>query len=165
VLEVYRVLAASGFRPERTIEFHGYSGEEAGLLGSQAIANYYSNQGVDVVAMMQLDMTGYVASGTAPRIGVVTDFTTPQLSAFLRAVVEEYSTTQFVNTACGYGCSDHASWFRAGYPASFAFESAFANSNPYIHTVNDVTSRLNLAHALQLTRAALGLVVECSYEE
>jgi len=165
VMEVFRVLASTGFRPERTLEFHGYAGEEAGLLGSQAIANAYSNQGVDVVAMMQLDMTGFIRSGTAPRIGVITDFTNTQLTAFLRAVIEEYSTTQFVNTACGYACSDHASWYRAGYPSSIATESTIANSNPYIHTVNDVISHLSFAHALQISRATLGYVVELSYEE
>lgn len=34
-----------------------YSGEEAGLLGSQAIAKAYKTANVDVKAMMQLDMT------------------------------------------------------------------------------------------------------------
>jgi leucyl aminopeptidase len=34
-----------------------YSGEEAGLLGSQAIAKSYKAAGTQVKAMMQLDMT------------------------------------------------------------------------------------------------------------
>lgn len=41
ILEAYRALIASGFAPKRTVEFHWYSAEEGGLLGSQAVARDY----------------------------------------------------------------------------------------------------------------------------
>jgi len=166
VLEVFRVLASSGFQPERTIEFQGYAAEEVGLRGSQDIANYYLSQGKDVVGALQLDMTGYTRAGFTRTIGVVTDFTTPALTAFLRALVAEYAAAiTWSNTACGYACSDHASWFRAGYPASFAFESIFSNSNPYIHTVNDQLTQLNNQQLAEFQRIGLAYVVELSHEE
>jgi leucyl aminopeptidase len=37
VLETFRILAGSDYVPYRTIEFHGYAAEEAGLLGSADI--------------------------------------------------------------------------------------------------------------------------------
>jgi len=163
VLEVYRVLVTEGFRPERTLEFHGYAAEEVGLRGSQEIAQSYINQGKIVAGMLQLDMTGYVRAGTTPVIGAITDFTNPQLTAFLRLLVDEYCTIPWADTRCGYGCSDHASWFRAGYPSSFAFEALFTNSNPYIHTVNDVLSRLDIDHSMEFARLGLGFMVEMSY--
>ncbi|KAG5637248.1 hypothetical protein H0H81_005246 [Sphagnurus paluster] len=57
LIEAFRALLASGFKPATPVEFHWYSGEEAGLLGSQAIAKSYKAAGTQVKAMMQLDMT------------------------------------------------------------------------------------------------------------
>lgn len=42
-----------------TIEFHWYSAEETGLLGSQDIFNTYSRLGIEVMAMLNQDMVGY----------------------------------------------------------------------------------------------------------
>lgn len=58
LIEALRVLVAAGFTPSTPVEFHWYSGEEAGLLGSQAIATSYSNAGIKVKAFMELDMSG-----------------------------------------------------------------------------------------------------------
>jgi len=165
VLEVFRVLTQQGFRGERTLEFHGYAAEEVGLRGSQVIANAYAQQGKDVVAMLQLDMTGYVRSGTNPTIGIITDFTNAALNAFIRKLVTEYTDANWANTACGYACSDHASWNRAGYVDGFTFEATFSNSNPNIHTVRDTISLLNKNHALEIARFALSFMVELSYAE
>ncbi|CAG8835880.1 11732_t:CDS:1, partial [Gigaspora margarita] len=54
ILEAFRVLAEGQFRPKRSVEFHWYSAEEGGLLGSQAIASYYENLEFDVIAMLQV---------------------------------------------------------------------------------------------------------------
>lgn len=57
-MDVFRVLVAAGFKPTRNLEFHFYSGEEGGLLGSQAIASNYKSAGKSVYAYLNLDMTG-----------------------------------------------------------------------------------------------------------
>jgi leucyl aminopeptidase len=163
VLEIFRVLAEQNFKPQRTLEFHGYAAEEVGLRGSQAIVQQYLNQGIVVAAMMQLDMTGYHPASTTPTIGIITDYTNPALSAFVRALVDTYTTTPWRNTQCGYGCSDHASWYRAGYPASFPFEGLFSNSNPNIHTSRDLLSVLDLDHAFEFAKLGLSFLVELSY--
>ena len=61
ILEALRVLLkdkdiAKGKAPN-TVEFHWYSAEEGGLLGSQAIFNEYAKSGRDVRAMLQQDST------------------------------------------------------------------------------------------------------------
>jgi len=165
VLEVFRVLTAAGFRPERTLEFHGYAAEEVGLRGSAAIASSYANAGYNVVAMLQLDMTGFIRSGTTPTVGIVTDYTTPALSAFVRLLVTEYLNIGWTNTACNYGCSDHASWYNAGYTDAFTFESTFPNSNPNIHTTRDTIDLLDQDHATEFAKLGLAFAVELSYEE
>jgi bacterial leucyl aminopeptidase len=58
LIEGFRALVAAGFAPSTPVEFHWYSGEEVGLLGSQAIATKYKNDGVQVKAFMELDMSG-----------------------------------------------------------------------------------------------------------
>ena len=64
ILDAFRVLltdsrVAAGQAPN-TVEFHWYSAEEGGLLGSQAIFQQYAKDKRDVRAMLQQDMTGYV---------------------------------------------------------------------------------------------------------
>ena len=61
ILEALRVLLTSDDfargNAENTVEFHWYSAEEGGLLGSQAIFSEYAKTGRDVRAMLQQDMT------------------------------------------------------------------------------------------------------------
>lgn len=57
-METFRVLVEQNFQGLRAIEFHGYSAEEVGLRGSQAIAESYQAQNIKVAGMLQLDMTG-----------------------------------------------------------------------------------------------------------
>jgi len=162
VLEVFRVLAQNGFVPSKTIEFHGYAAEEVGLRGSQDIADSYARQGKIIAGTMQLDMIGYFRPGTERVINVITDFTSPVLNEFIRKLVTAYTTTPIANGVCGYACSDHASWNKAGYNACFPFEAGSGNTNPYIHTINDVESRLNFIHAMEFVRLAVGFAVEMS---
>ncbi|KAF9158994.1 Leucine aminopeptidase 1, partial [Actinomortierella ambigua] len=83
ILEVFRALVQKGFRPHRPVEFHWYSGEEAGLLGSQAVAKEYEAKKVDVIAMIQNDMTGYVGKKFKESYGIVVDFVDPELTDFV----------------------------------------------------------------------------------
>jgi len=163
-LEVFRVLSENGFKPNRTVEIHFYSAEEAGLKGSQLIAEDYFEQGKDVVAMLQLDMTYYVGTGQ-PVIGIVTDFTNATLTQFIRQCVEAYSDLPWVDTKCGYGCSDHASWTQYGYRAAFPFETPFGDRNPFIHTPGDTTEHVDVMHGLEFAKMALGYLVEVSATE
>lgn len=59
ILEAFRVLLSSDEvihgNATNTIEFHWYSAEEGGLLGSQAIFQDYEKKGRDVKAMLQQD--------------------------------------------------------------------------------------------------------------
>jgi len=164
VLEVFRVLVENNFKPLRTLEFHGYAGEEGGLLGSQAIATSYSKAQKAVYAMLQLDMTGYVAAGTSPTIGIVTDYTNAAFSSFLRVLVDTYVGAQRKDTTCGYACSDHGSWNKAGYVAAFPFEGTFANRNGKIHTTSDLVNLLNFDHAKSFASLALSTLVELSLD-
>ncbi|CAD6448494.1 bdc7a2fa-2010-448a-93fc-bd0603bf3456 [Sclerotinia trifoliorum] len=171
ILEALRVLLTSKDiikgRGENTIEFHWYSAEEGGLLGSQAIFSEYEKTGRDIKAMLQQDMTGYTQktldAGEPESVGVITDFVDPDLTDFIKKIVTEYCTIDFVETRCGYACSDHASASKAGYPSAFVIESDFKYSDDRIHTSGDTLNFLNFDHMLQHARLTLGLVYELAY--
>lgn len=137
ILEALRVIlqnkAIAQGKAENTLEFHWYSAEEGGLLGSQAIFTSYEKEGRDVKAMLQQDMTGYthgtLEAGKQESVGVITDYVDPGLTDFIKKVVETYCEIPYVETKCGYACSDHASASKAGYPSAFVIESDFQYSD------------------------------------
>ncbi len=159
--EVIRVLMASNYTPKRNIRFIAYAAEEAGLLGSKDIVAQQSLRRDKVVGVMQLDMTAY--QGSATDLWIYTDYTNAAQNAFVAALAAAYLPELTVGyDACGYGCSDHASWHNKGFPASFPFESADATYNPRIHTPNDTVANFGgqANHALKFTKLALAWLVE-----
>ncbi|KAJ3510835.1 hypothetical protein NLJ89_g4450 [Agrocybe chaxingu] len=133
LIEGFRALLAAGFRPTTPVEFHWYAAEEVGLLGSQAIATNYKNAGKSVKAFMELDMSGYFRPGSTEVMALQADFIDEGLNTFLKSLITTYSRIPWaMDTPCGYACSDHASWYRAGYPSSFPFEAVTGNDNPTI---------------------------------
>ncbi|KAI0175813.1 Zn-dependent exopeptidase [Hypoxylon sp. FL1284] len=173
ILEAFRVLLSSenvikGNAPN-TIEFHWYSAEEGGLLGSQAIFKDYESKGRDVKAMLQQDMTGYVQgtldAGKPESVGVIMDYVDAGLTAFIKKVIEEYCEIPWVETQCGYACSDHASASKAGYASAFVIESTFGESDQNIHGTNDLIKYLSFDHMLQHARMTLSLVYELGFTD
>lgn len=171
ILEALRVLLMDKDilhgNAENTVEFHWYSAEEGGLLGSQAIFSAYEKEGRDVKAMLQQDMTGYthatLQAGEPESVGVITDFVDPALTAFIKKIVSTYCTIPFIETKCGYACSDHASASKAGYPSAFVIESDFKYSDKKIHTTEDKMEFLDFNHMLQHARLTLGLAYELAF--
>ena len=188
ILEALRVLLNSADivagKAPNTVEFHWYSAEEGGLLGSQAIFLDYEKTGRDIKAMLQQDMTGYTQgtldAGQPESVGVITDFVDPGLTEFIKEVVTEvrraviemhrplltsqqYCDIPYVLTKCGYACSDHASASKAGYPSAFVIESDFKYSDKKIHTTEDKIEYLNFDHMLQHAKLTLGLAYELAF--
>ncbi|KAG1442166.1 hypothetical protein G6F56_011182 [Rhizopus delemar] len=164
IFEAFRSLVHNGFKPERPVEFHWYSGEEGGLLGSQAVSKAYHEDGKKVVAMLQNDMTGFIGKNKEKEvIGIVTDHVDEKLTDFLKTLVDNYAAIPYSVTECGYACSDHASWRKLGYPSAFTIESEFDNSNPYIHGTRDVIENLSFDHMKEFAKVAVAFAVELSH--
>jgi len=155
VIEIFRVLVEANYHPDRTLRFITYAAEEAGLLGSQVIANAYRSQDAPVHAVLQLDMTGY---GGDSDIAVIGDFVDANLTAFVKLLIDTYSLLDWVDDRCGYACSDHASWNRAGFRSSFPHEAV--SSNPYIHSANDIVSHLSFDRIVEFTKVGVAFAVE-----
>ncbi len=161
ITEVLRVMIAQGYKPRRTIKMIGYAAEEVGLRGSQEIALSHKSSNTNVVGVMQLDMTNY--KGSPSDIYLYTDYTDSQQNDFVARLIQTYLPTLTIGyDKCGYGCSDHASWFNQGYVTSMPFETAFTQDNPYIHSANDTYANMGsqAVHALKFGRMAMAYAVE-----
>ncbi|KAL1795521.1 hypothetical protein ACET3X_005745 [Alternaria dauci] len=173
ILEALRVLLTDkdfdSSKLKNTIEFHWYAAEEGGLRGSQEVFTQYAAAGRDIWAMLQQDMVGYTKgtlnAGKPESFGLITDYTDPALNEYLTRVITEYTDITYVNSTCGYGCSDHGSATRSGYPAAFVFESAFQYRNPYIHTVYDTMEHMDPNHVIQHGKLVLGYLYELGFSQ
>jgi bacterial leucyl aminopeptidase len=158
--ETLRVILASGYRPKRTLQFMAYAAEEVGLRGSNDIAQTYRDQGLRVIAALQLDMTGY--GGSDEDLYFVTDYVSTNLTTFLKDLIREYNgpgphKISHGETACGYACSDHASWTRYGVPSAFPFEARFEDYNQGIHSPNDLLEQIDTTGERQARFSKLGV--------
>jgi leucyl aminopeptidase len=163
--EVLRVVAATGYKPRRTIKLIAYAAEEVGLRGSQEIAQEYRKNGTNVVGVMQLDMTNF--KGSDNDIYLFTDYTHAPQNQFLANLIKTYLPTLTMGyDKCGYACSDHAAWYAQGYATSMPFESEIKKDNPKIHTASDTlaNSGNQALHALKFARLAAAYAVELGSE-
>lgn len=158
--EVIRVALGSGWKPRRTLKFMGYAAEEVGLRGSQAIASSFAGSNLQVVGVLQLDMTNY-RSGAVPDMRLVTDYSNPALQSFMTGLFDAYLAPMGLargTETCGYACSDHASWTANGYPAGMMFEAGDPQGYfPYIHTRYDTLATMGESAAASVAFARFGL--------
>ena len=161
VTEVIRLAMETGYTPERTIKFMAYAAEEVGLLGSKEIANSYKKAGKNVVGVLQLDMTNHKGTDDLD-IVFMSDYTNDAQNKFLAKLIDTYVKVPWGWSQCGYGCSDHASWHNAGFPASIPFESTMGDINGKIHTKHDTIEQSggNADHAEKFAKLAVAFMVE-----
>ena len=158
--EIIRVLVEGGYRPAKTIKFMAFAAEEAGLRGSGDISAAFQKEGVKVEGMLNLDMTNY--KGSEKDIYFVSDNTSAGQNAFLGDLIDTYLGYTWGSFKCGYGCSDHASWSKKGYPASTPFEATYEQCNPYIHKAVDTLAQTGgrAGHSLKFARLGVAYAVE-----
>ncbi|MCG7534045.1 M28 family metallopeptidase [Pseudoalteromonas sp. OOF1S-7] len=155
--EALKALVAADYKPQRTIQIMGFAAEEVGLRGSKAIAQDYQSQGKNVVGMVQFDMTGN--NGSAQDITMMTDYTNSGQNQFLSQLLDAYlANLSYGYDQCGYGCSDHASWYQQGFAASMPFESRMSEINRKIHTSNDTA--FDATHASKFAKLAVAYLAE-----
>ena len=169
ITEAIRALFEINFRPKRTIEVMAYAAEEIGLVGSTEIAKDYKAKNINVIAVSQFDMTNYNGSGTD--VYFIEDNTDATLNSFFKQLISHYNASgthqiTYGTALCGYACSDHASWHREGYDATFPFEASFASRNPNIHTPNDTFSISGTAnHAAKFAKLCTEFLIEIAKSE
>ncbi|TRM58916.1 hypothetical protein BD626DRAFT_437658 [Schizophyllum amplum] len=161
LMEGMRTLINFGFAPTMPIEFHWYAAGDAGLLGSQDVATKYAEDGIEVRGFMELERSGYYASGTKQVIALQADNVDADLNEFVKSLVDTYADIPWVmNTPCGYACADHASWTAAGFAAVSPYEAITGDDNPKAHTENDISRGIDWGHSIQFTKLAVSFLYE-----
>jgi len=143
LLEAARVFSnayALGHRFQYTIEFCSFSGEEQGLYGSTAYANFKSAQGAEIVAMLQSDMIAHKFVGQPNKMELSTRYADEDLNVEVEDISNEYVPTLQVGrtTAC---CSDQQPFYSNGYYATALVEAGGYTVDPQYHTTTDVMYR------------------------
>lgn len=164
IMEMARVLLASETHFKRPIYIIWYAAEERGLVGSQCVVNHFKERSIPVKAVIQFDMTGYRVNPEDPTMWIFKDHTDKALSDYVAKLIKTYIQVPVAYSRCGYGCSDHASWNKAGIPAAFPCESSFDEHNPYIHSENDTIDLINLEHMTNFSKLALAFAIELASE-
>ncbi|KAH6638675.1 peptidase family M28 [Truncatella angustata] len=174
ILEAFRVLAHSGFIPkDGPVEFHWYAAEEGGLLGSQAVARYKKDSNAVIGAMMEFDMTAYIARNSTESIGFIKTQADDALTYWALKLAKEYISIESDVYELGPNAgSDYMSYTKLNYPAAFASEGdpmhgGFPGDyDPYVHTskdtmdVNDTNGYFSIDHMARFSELAIAFVVE-----
>jgi len=133
VLEIARVIADSGLKPRRTIVLAAWTGEEAGLVGSNYFAANPPFPLENIVSSIQLDMVG---AGT-PGMFVTAGTAYPDRYRYLAESAADLRLSLRPDTV---GASDHLAFARRKVP-SFLLHSA--GEHPNVHTVRDRPTAIN----------------------
>lgn len=162
--EVLRVLMDHGHCPSKTVMLMAYAAEELGLKGSEDIANTFAREGKNVVGMINFDLTNYRGSPDI-NMAIVNDpeYTSLELNRSLIRLIETYlPEIHWDYTQCRRGCSDHASWANAGFPATMLVEARAQDITPHIHKTTDTfeASGGNANHSVTFAQLALAYIAE-----
>ncbi|MBE8167382.1 MAG: M20/M25/M40 family metallo-hydrolase [Shewanella sp.] len=160
--DIIRVFAENNIQPERTIVFFGYAAEEGGLLGSRDVAQNYKSK--HVLSALQMDMTNY--RGSDKDYVFMTDYTDTGMTQFLEKLSDTYlSDLTYGEDKCGYGCSDHASWYKTGVPSAMPAESKMSDMNHHIHSSSDTLDHSDITgtHALNISKLGLTYAIEMGF--
>ncbi|MGE0002366.1 MAG: M28 family metallopeptidase [Fimbriimonadaceae bacterium] len=135
-LEAARLLMAAGAKPERTIRFILWTGEEQGLWGSRKYVEMHPDELANISAVIVDD------GGTNYCGGLVgTEAMKPMLEQAIAPLAEAFPDLPMTIRGQAQmpqgGGSDHASFNRAGVPGFFWMETGVADYNYIHHTQHD----------------------------
>ncbi len=157
LLEVARSFAARDEKPNRSIVFLAFTGEERGLLGS---SHYIKNPALPLettIAMVNMDMVGrlsdnkLIVSGT----GTATNF---------ESLIDETNKRfefEIKKDPGGFGPSDHASFYGAKIPV-FHF---FTGTHNDYHRPSDDIDKLNIEGMRRVTGMVTDIVGQLAASE
>ena len=149
-----------------TLRFAFWTGEEQGLLGSNAYAQQAYNTGENIAGYLNLDMIAWNTGGSNPNIDLHTNSSLPatlSLAQLFSDVITAYSldlNPEIISNGTGF--SDHASFWQYGYTSILAIEDYYGTGdfNPYYHTVNDdMTNFQDWPYYLDFVKASLATFV------
>jgi monoamine oxidase len=156
LLEAARVLAS--VRTQRAVQFVNFTGEEQGLLGATAYAQYVRGQGLRVQRVLNLDMVGHSPRSGAPLIVIEQAMGgTPQdlqSQAFASEMTHFASLYSSLATRLGpIYSSDYMPFEHYGYVCNGLFDGA--DNEPFYHTSTDTVDKVDTGTCTQVARLVI----------
>lgn len=171
VLESARLLAGQQF--PWSIHFIAWSGEELGLLGSQAYADLAAERADNILGVLNFDMIGF--NDLQQRLEVVTNPGSQWLATEMGAVAERYGIGLAIDVFedAGSRISDHAPFWMWGYDAIVGIENHMPSDtttygvregvyriNSQYHTVVDLPDSINWELVRRTTQLAVATLAQ-----
>lgn len=149
-----------------TLTFALWTGEEQGMLGSEAWAKWASDEGLNIRGVLNMDMIAY-DSDDLPVVDLharrlVTG--SVEMANLFVDVVEVYELDLMPDVLVDNGLGNHSdnrSFWDEGYVAILAIED-HDDFNPNYHTVNDKLPALNLTYMAEVVKASVATFVHTS---
>ncbi|MEF8848935.1 MAG: M28 family peptidase [Candidatus Thermoplasmatota archaeon] len=149
----------SGYVFNSTLKFVLFSGEEQALLGSKCYVEKITEKNVNIAGVLNLDGVGYASN--AEEGSKICHFANSQ-SSWMQDISKNISDNY--NECIGLKIkalphvtsSDHQSFVRKGYDASYLFEGKL---NPYYHTSEDKSENMNFTYLSKVCNLSLGCLV------
>ncbi len=146
MMEAARILKTIGVKPRRTIRVALWSGEEQGLLGSQAyVKEHFGSFENPKPAFEKFGGYFNIDSGTGRARGM-SIFGTPEAATVLREILapfSEYGVVGAISTKSrGLGGSDHTSFNQAGLPGIGVQQDPIEYGSHTWHTNLDTYERI-----------------------
>ncbi|HEX8220350.1 MAG TPA: Zn-dependent exopeptidase M28 [Chloroflexia bacterium] len=155
----------SRYKPDYTVRFVAFTGEESGLCGSSKYAAEANGKGEDIRGVINADMIAYdgngvkdveVHAGVRPDSQAIADLLVSNIEVLGLDLVPTVYTDDATDR------SDHASFWANNYPAVTVAENVFnGDPNPYYHSVVccDTWDHLDAGMATDVTRAIVASLV------
>lgn len=152
VIDALRAIRASGVQPRRSIRFVLFSGEEEGLLGSEAYARQHGDELDNALAAVIFDsgsgrVTGFTLSGRTELAGAVRDLIAPLSSMGVT------DATQGADMG-----TDNFDFLLEGVPTLVADQDA-ANYMQNYHAMSDTYDKVDLGNLRKEVAEAAAVVL------
>lgn len=163
LLTLGEVIGFNKLKFAKTLVLAFWSGEEQGLLGSHAAAEYLAKQNATVTINVQADMLGYHVPGEPPQLALPEKIATPEASYLVSNVSALYAPTLVVGRT-GACCTDHQSFLTFGFPATALFERNGPIADPMYHNSGDLSDRVgyDFEQIKTIARVTLATAIEAA---
>jgi hypothetical protein len=158
VLAIASVL--KNYQLNHTIRFITFSGEEVGTYGSFSYARDAAFRGVNIIAVLNMDMIGYADTTEGGR---VLRFFPPRRSVWIAeeatTIAEKYNDVldMKVMTLPSYRGADDQSFVDYGYDGVWI---AHQDGYPYGHSPEDTMDKLNWSYYVKATKLMCAVTAE-----
>lgn len=145
--------ARKGWRPQHSLIFCAFSGEEIGLVGSSHFTDDPPVELKTIEAMLNMDMVGRLRQGKLQVMGVGTATGFRELALNVNASVPQ-AGFDLKTAEDGYGPSDHSSFYKRDIPVLMLFTGAHAD----YHKPSDAVDKVNATGLARISHYAQALV-------